>query len=186
MRCNVKAIRAMGKLPQELVSHRPEMGHSTMWQRKQTIFLLLAALLAFATWAFPVASYEQAEASYVFRTTGLYDGAGSAVEDVGLKVPFHTVLTLIGAALVAFIFFYGNRPRQIRFVRGTYLLTLATIAFLFITDNSIQSYLEPRGAVVGHYGASFFLPLGTLLFSFLAERAIKADEELVRSADRLR
>ncbi|MBL7952765.1 MAG: DUF4293 domain-containing protein [Flavobacteriales bacterium] len=157
-----------------------------MWQRKQTVFLVVAALLAFATWAFPVASYEQAQSSYVFRTTGLYDSAGSAMNEVGLKVPFHIVLTLIGAALLAFVFFYSDRPRQIRFVRGTYLLTLATIAFLFITDNSIQTYLEPSGAVVSHYGTSFFLPLGTLLFSFLAERAIKADEELVRSADRLR
>lgn len=159
----------------------------TMWQRKQTIFLLLAALLAFGTWVFPVATYDTAEGSYIFRTSGLFNAAGQAVEEVALKVPFNVVFTVIGAALALFIGFYGNRPRQIRFIRGTYLITLAAIAYLFITDNSIRSYFEDgAAAVVSHYGISFFLPLGTLLFSFLAERAIKADEELVRSADRLR
>lgn len=157
-----------------------------MWQRKQTIFLALAALLALATWAFPVATYERAEEQFTFRTNGLFNGSGALVEEVGLKVPFHIVLTVIAVALVACIFLYGNRPRQVRFVRGTYLITLAVIAFLFITDNSIQSYLEPGGPVLNHYGASFFFPLGTLILSFLAERAIRADEELVRSADRLR
>jgi hypothetical protein len=64
---------------------------------------------------------------------------------------------------------------------------LGAIAFLFITDNSISSFLEDGvGRVSSSYGVSFFLPLATLLFSFLAERAIRADEALVRNADRLR
>lgn len=157
-----------------------------MWQRKQTIFLILAALLAFSTWAFPVAEYDRGEDHFTFRTSGLFDAAGGVVEDVGLKVPFHIVLTIIGAALLACILAFKNRPRQVRFVRSTYLITLATIAFLYITDNSVQTYLEAGGTVVGRYGASFFFPLGTLILSFLAERAIRGDEELVRSADRLR
>lgn len=157
-----------------------------MWQRKQTIFLALAALLAFGTWAFPVVTYERLKEDFTFRTSGLFDATGAAVKEVGLKVPFHIVLTVIGVALLGCILLFRNRPRQIRFVRGTYLITLAVIAFFFITDNAIQTYLEPGGAVVSHYGASFFFPLGTLIFSFLAERAIRADEELVRSADRLR
>ena len=157
-----------------------------MWQRKQSVFLALAAILALATWAFPVATYEQVDQTYTFRTSGLFDGVGAEVGEVGLKVPFHVVLTVIGIALLACILFYGNRPRQIRFVRGTYLITLATIAFLFITDNSVRTFLEQGGAVVSHYGASFYLPLGTLVCSILAERAIRADEELVRGADRLR
>lgn len=158
-----------------------------MWQRKQTLFLGVAALLAFATWLFPVATYERGRDQFIFRTTGLFNTDGIEVADAALKMPFNIILTVLGAALVACIFFFSNRLRQIRFVRGTYLITLGTIAFLFITDNSIQSYLGQGGAtVVSHYGLSFFLPLGTLILSFLAERAIKADEELVRSADRLR
>ncbi|MBL7955618.1 MAG: DUF4293 domain-containing protein [Flavobacteriales bacterium] len=158
-----------------------------MWQRKQTVFLALAALFALATWFMPVATYDRVQDQFIFWTTGLFTADGTPVTDVGLKVPFNIVLTVLAVALVGCIFFYNNRPRQIRLVRGTYLITLATIAFLFITDNSVQTYLGSGGATaISHYGVSFFLPLGTLIFSFLAERAIKADEELVRSADRLR
>lgn len=158
-----------------------------MWQRKQTVFLALAALLALATWLFPVVTYDRGRDQFIFRTTGLVMADGTPVLDADLKAPFHVVLSVVAVALIGCIFFYGNRPRQIRFVRSTYLVTLAIIAFLFITDNSIQSYLESGGGVVvSRYGASFFLPLGILVFSVLAERSIRSDEELVRSTDRLR
>ena len=73
-----------------------------------------------------------------------------------------------------------------RFVRGTYLLMLGVIAFLFITDNSMRAYLERSGEVVSSYGPSFFFPMVVLVLAFLAERGIRKDEELVRSVDRLR
>lgn len=158
-----------------------------MWQRKQTVFLVLAALSAVATWWFPVATYLRGQDLFRFSTTGLYKADGTEVVDVALKVPFSVLFTVIAVALVACIFFYANRPRQARFVRGTYLITLGAIAFLFITDNSISSFLEDGvGRMSSSYGVSFFLPLATLLFSILAERAIRADEALVRNADRLR
>ncbi|HNR54473.1 MAG TPA: DUF4293 domain-containing protein [Flavobacteriales bacterium] len=158
-----------------------------MWQRKQTIYLVVAALMALATWLFPVVSYEHAGDQFIFRTTGFFNAEGTEVVDVDLKLPFSVLLTVIGVALLGCILLYKNRPRQMRFVRGTYIVTLAVIAFLFITDNSLQSYLGRNGGLVsGTYGAGFYLPLGTLILSFLAERAIRADEALVRSTERLR
>jgi hypothetical protein len=73
-----------------------------------------------------------------------------------------------------------------RFVRGTYLLLLGVIAFMFITDRSVNGYLSTGGLVDAGYGLSFVMPIVSLVLTFMAERAIKADEELVRSADRLR
>ncbi|HRH70220.1 MAG: DUF4293 domain-containing protein [Flavobacteriales bacterium] len=157
-----------------------------MWQRKQSLFLFLAAVLSFMTWLFPVITYERATDAFTFRTYGLFEQGGAAVADVGVKVPFAVVLTVLGIALLAIIFLFKDRPRQIRFLRGTYLVMLGVIAFLFITDNSIQGYLEQGGQVVSHYEASFFIPLVMVVLAFLAERAIRSDEALVRSADRLR
>ena len=158
-----------------------------MWQRKQTLFLVLAAFSAVATWWFPVSSYQRGQELFLFRTTGLYMTDGTEVVDAALKVPFNVVFTVIAVALLGCIFVYANRARQARFVRSTYLVTLGAIAFLFITDNSIAAFLEEgSGHVNSSYGLSFFLPLATLVFSFLAERSIKSDEALVRSADRLR
>jgi hypothetical protein len=157
-----------------------------MLQRKQSLFLGLAALLCLATWLFPIATYTQADQGFSLRTSGLYTQDGIAVTDVDVKMPFHLVLTVLGAALVATVFMYGNRPRQMRFVRGTYLLMLGVIAFMFITDRSVTGYLSGAGAVQARYGLSFVMPIVALILTFMAERAIKADEALVRSMDRLR
>lgn len=157
-----------------------------MLQRKQTIFLVLAALIAFGTWVLPITTYQRGAEIFTLRTTGLFAGNGAEVPDVQMKAPFSVLFTVIGVALLACIFFYTNRPRQARFVRGTYLVILGLIAFLFITDNSVQAYLEQGGTVDSSYGLSFVAPLVMLVLAFMAERAIKADEALVRSTDRLR
>ena len=157
-----------------------------MLQRKQSLFLALAALLAFSTWLFPIATYQRAETTFELRTTGLFTSEGVEVVDVGLKMPFSIVLSLLGVALLVTVFLYKGRPRQMRFVRGTYLLMLGVIAYMFITDRSVTGYLEQGGAVITSYGLSFVLPIVALILAFLAERAIKTDEDLVRSADRLR
>lgn len=161
-------------------------GTSAMLQRKQSLFLLIGALLAFATWLFPIASFEGADGIHRLWTTGLFDPEGVENTLASPVLPFSVLHTILGAALVLSIFFYGNRKRQMRVVRGTYLLILAVVAFQYITRNSVLAYLAQDGAVQNWYGLSFYLPLVVLVLAFLAERAIKADDELVRSADRLR
>jgi hypothetical protein len=157
-----------------------------MIQRKQTLYLLLASLLALSTWLAPVATYQTPGDTYELMTYGLFTTDGVEMPDAGPRMPFSIVLTILGAALFAAIFMYSNRKRQMRFVRGTYLLILAIIAFMFITDNSVQSYLGPAGRLEHQYGISFILPVISLILTFMADRAIKADEALVRSMDRLR
>lgn len=160
-----------------------------MIQRKQTLFLLLAALLALCTWLFPIATYQSPGDVYELMTYGLYTADGVEVPDATPKMPFSIVLTILGLALFACIFMYSNRKRQIRFVRGTYLLVLAIIAFMFIADNSVQSYLRssgPSGLVDHQYGVSFIMPIIALILTFMADKAINSDEKLVRSMDRLR
>ena len=157
-----------------------------MIQRKQTLFLLLAALLVLSTWLFPIATYQTPGDVYDLMTYGLYTADGVKVPDADISVPFSIVLSVIGAALIFTIFMYSNRKRQMRVVRGTYMLMLAVIAFMFITDNSVQAYLGTDSQVEHHYGLSFVMPLIALILTFLADRGIQADEKLVRSMDRLR
>jgi hypothetical protein len=157
-----------------------------MFQRKQTLFLLLAAAFALLTFAFPIATYSRGDAGFVFRTTGLFTSEGVEVQDASTRIPFAILIGVLAAALIACVFLYKNRTRQMGFVRGTYMLTLIVIASMFVTDSSITSYLSQSGKVATHYGASAVLPLFTMILAFLAERAIRKDEELVKSADRLR
>ncbi len=157
-----------------------------MLQRKQSIYLLLATLLSLATWLFPIAKYEMGSGVHEFRTTGLFDPDGTEDPAREPVIPFAMLYMVTAGIFAVSILLYGNRPRQARVVRLTYLLTLAMLAFQYIVSNSVLAYLAQQGTVDRSYGVTFFVPLVVLVLSFLAERAIRSDEALVRSMDRLR
>ena len=111
---------------------------------------------------------------------------GTPVVDAAVKVPFAPVLALISVLLVAIVFFYKNRRRQLLLARTANLLTMAVVVFLFITDNSVRAYLAQGGRVEGTFGVSAGLPLLMIVFILLAESGIRKDQALVKSMDRLR
>ncbi|MBL0034268.1 MAG: DUF4293 domain-containing protein [Flavobacteriales bacterium] len=158
-----------------------------MIQRKQTVFLALAALLAGLMFAFPLVSYERMDhQEFLLKLWGLFNGDGRTVPDVALKLPVHAVTAILAALLLVCIFLYGSRARQLRFVRMTYLFALALQVGVLITHMSVRAYLAQGSSVEYSFGPAFFFPIGILVFSFLAERGIRKDEELVKSMDRLR
>jgi hypothetical protein len=157
-----------------------------MLQRKQTVFLLLAAVCGVLTFLFPVDTFQRGDQAFVFRTTGFFQADGTEVVDASLHVPFGALLAFISAALVVVVFLYRKRSRQLQVLRVVNLLTVGLAVYLFITDNSIRAYLGQGGHVTNHFGLSAGLPVLMVIFNFLAERGIRKDEALVRSMDRLR
>lgn len=157
-----------------------------MWQRKQTVFLVLAALACLSTWLFPVRTFQTGAEPIRFMTHGIYLASGEEVVDAALPVPFHILFSVMAGVLIVAIFFYKNRPRQIRVVRSAWLIVLGLGVFQFVSSNSIRAYLEQGTRVESSYGISFFIPLLVVALAILAERGISADEKLVRSMDRLR
>ncbi len=61
-------------------------------------------------------------------------------------------------------------------------MVLVIIALVFYTSDTIANGLDQK--VIFKIGS--YLPWVQFVFVFLAHRAIKKDDELVRSADRLR
>ena len=157
-----------------------------MLQRKQSLFLLLAAICGALTFFFPVETFMRGDKTFIFHTTGLFMADGTPVVDAPLSGPFFIVIGFLTAVILAAIFLYKNRQRQVAVVRTVNLLLIAVVVFLFITGNSIRAYLEQGGRVEEHFDASAILPLVMVVLAFLAERGIRKDEALVRSADRLR
>lgn len=157
-----------------------------MIQRQQSIFLILAAICGALTFLFPVDSFTRGDQAFDFRTTGFFMADGTPVVDGVLKVPFAPVIGLIVVLLVAIVFFYKNRQRQLLLARTANLLTMAVVVFLFITDNSIRAYLAQGGRLENTFGISAGLPLLMIVFILLAERGIRKDQALVKSMDRLR
>lgn len=149
-----------------------------MIQRIQSVFLFLAASALGGQFALP---YLQAPIDSPARTLpALADGALNPLDNIGLLG-----LTILGAAVsVVAIFLFKNRPLQARLAGmaagvGVLLLALAG----FTTKTTLDQTPEGGSAQLA-FGLA--LPVLALAFNWLAARAIRKDDALVRSMDRLR
>jgi len=158
-----------------------------MLQRKQTVFLALALLFAGLMFAYPLVEYDRVDHKrFSLKLWGLFNSDGTAVPDVQLSLPVHLVVGLLMALLVACILLYRNRPRQLRMVRMTYVFSLAIQVGVLFTHTSVRAYLAQESDLGHMFLPGFFFPIIILILSFLAERGIRKDEELIKSMDRLR
>lgn len=82
------------------------------------------------------------------------------------------------------IFLYKNRLLQIKFVLTNTFVICSVLAMSVFANMQGEKLFSPNEA--GTYGIAFYLLPVAILFNFLARKAIKSDEDLVRSADRLR
>ena len=94
-------------------------------------------------------------------------------------------LAAASAALAIFeIFQFRHRLRQLLLGAVNLLLITATLGaeFLFYTKGEQLLNIRLEGQIM----IAFYLPTLALLLNLLANRFIRRDEQLVRSADRLR
>ena len=148
-----------------------------MIQRLQTIFLLVVFVNAFILFFIPFAEYKSINES-IF--VSLFP---NKLYEQNYLIIF--LLALINSSLLFFsataIIFFKKRTIQIKL---SYLLIVLNVSLLFslfllnvtpIKSEVKQTYLYPA-----------FLPILSIIACFVAIHKIKKDEELVRSADRLR
>ncbi len=153
-----------------------------MIQRIQTVYLVLALVVLSFLFLAPICSYADAEGTSF--ALSIKDMVGSDGSVVGAKSNV-TLLILSPIAALAVIFMivqFKNRQKQLSAGRLIYFLlgTIIILAWFFIEANKYE------GMEITGYGLGYFAPVAALPFIFLANRAIKKDEELVKSLDRLR
>lgn len=158
-----------------------------MIQRKQTLFLALGALCVALMFVFAIGTYRLPDqpTEVAFGVLGTTVGGQDALFAPKPLMPLAAVVGLAILVLVATIFMFKDRKRQLRFANFGYMVLLALFAAVFMSEHSMQAIIVQKGGE-GGVGIGYFLPLIALVFTFLAVRGIKADEELVKSADRLR
>lgn len=150
----------------------------SMIQRIQSIYLLLAAGAFGSDFALPYLTTSATDPATAIPQ--MSDGVFNVFDNVGL-------LGLAGLGLVisaAAIFLFKNRQLQgkltaLGMFSGILMTLLAGLAF-----QGVQKSL-PEGGTFS-FGAAWAAPLLAVLFLWLAGNAIKKDEKLVRSMDRLR
>ncbi|MFM1932704.1 MAG: hypothetical protein RL226_2007 [Bacteroidota bacterium] len=156
-----------------------------MIQRIQTVYLLLAIVCIGSVFFFNIGGYQDTTAH--ITEIGMYKvttGSGEVTPTV--KGNLAAIMASVALVmLVLTVFQYKHRKRQIQFARLSYLLVMLVIGVFWwvLEANYWTKHIE--GAVFD-YGVSFYLPFAAIAFIWLANRGIKADEDLVRSLDRIR
>lgn len=141
-----------------------------MIQRKQTIWLLLAAIAGFLTTQVPL---------YAGRLAGEVVKKFTATESLILFAV--SILTALVAVLSIFLF--KNRKSQIKW---TFLGLLLSLALIALEVWQIGVFEKNNSFLRGSYDWGALLPIAMALFFILAIGGIRRDDKLVRSLDRLR
>lgn len=156
---------------------------SKMLQRIQSVYLGLAVIAMSLMFAFSITRYTVGETTYYFDVFGLeIDG----VNVVG--IPFYIIAAVIAVLALITIFLYGNRQNQLRLGMANFVFLLVFVGLVYWFSGSVVAHIPKPADVPGDigYGMGFFMPIAALAFTFLANRAIRKDENLVKSLDRLR
>ncbi|MEZ5012835.1 MAG: DUF4293 domain-containing protein [Chitinophagales bacterium] len=131
-----------------------------MWQRLQTLLLLLCIAAALVFLFLPLAELEE---------DILY-----AKNDI-----FSTAISVAIILLSAFtIFLYKDRRLQMRICVINIFFSVALLVAAIIAATTFSEYI--------HFEFTAGIPVLILIGQYLAYRRIKKDEDLVRSMDRFR
>jgi hypothetical protein len=134
-------------------------------QRIQTVYLLISAIISGGL-------------IFVFHLW-------TTVNDVLVfaKDNMTYLLLFLGSTLLSLISIFQFKKRQSQFVLGRLNIILNFILLgLFV----YQLLISPGESQISEKGVGIFMPIFSIVFLVLANKAIKKDEDLVKSVDRLR
>ncbi len=145
-----------------------------MIQRKQTIWLLIAAILNALLFYFDL-----------YRVDAVSNGV-TVTDHLRINDHYPSLLVAIVITVVPIIamFMYKARSKQ----KSLVLVSMvATIGFIALVLMRVSNYNNGTSApVTGTYWIGSILPVLSFIFLILAFSGIRKDEKLIKSLDRLR
>ena len=156
-----------------------------MIQRIQTLYLLAATVLMALAFFLPLMTFGTIEGVATVYSYQVVDAAG-VVEALPWYLSFLFLLTMV--LPLGTIFRFKKRLTQIRWcvVEIVLLVGVVLMEMLYAYRfNQLFSSLSPE-VLASSYKVTMLFPLVSMLFVWLAMRAIFRDEMLVRAADRIR
>ena len=162
---------------------------STMIQRLQSLYLLLAIAAYVLLFFFPIAEYSVLDNNYNFSMLEIPNGNSNST------LPLIIAVCLMAIACFVTIFLYKKRPVQIKITAITLLVHIGFIAALFYSAENIIADSLTKGIIalgadkveiIPSYKVGMYISLIPVIFIVLAHRAIRKDEKMVSSSDRLR
>ena len=159
-----------------------------MIQRIQSIYLLIVVILSSITLFLPWASFSSAS-YWEFGYNGLWEFFQSdktmmfekSKQIFSPPYALTAIAAIVPVVALVSIFLYKKRILQIRVSIFNILLMCGFYVLLAVYCFTMPDYMKtPQPQFVTAF------PLVCMILTYLAIRAIKKDEELVRSLDRLR
>ena len=153
-----------------------------MLQRKQSLFMLLSMAAVMVSFFFPFGTLTDAAGELALRSYGVKDAQGAYLDTVStywFHIPLTLALLMTGYAIMSFT----DRQRQILVLRFSFLVfALSFILISFYISDAQRVY----AASTFRFGVASMMPFVALILNWMAARAVRADEQLVRSVDRIR
>ena len=157
-----------------------------MIQRIQSVFLALVFLLGMVLFVSPVLSFTSYENTFLMNAYHTINSVDNTV--VSKNIGIGAMQGLVALLALVSVFLYKKRQLQIKLCKLNILLVAIQIAAIVLYIDVAKETISPTSpndVLIGiKYGAIF--PIFSLIFLYLSIRFIKKDEDLIRSADRLR
>ncbi|PKH50469.1 DUF4293 domain-containing protein [Tenacibaculum sp. Bg11-29] len=145
-----------------------------MIQRKQSIYLFIAVIIS-AGLTFIFSIWTSSQNNTPIFIVDLFSGV-SILEKI-------TPVLFYISALLSFVTIFLFKNRQLQFVLGrlNILINLFLLGILIYLSQTL-----PGESLASEKGIGMIFPIIVILLLVLANKAIKKDEDLVKSVDRLR
>jgi len=147
-----------------------------MIQRIQTLYLLVSTILVSLLLFMPFAEIAKDGVVYIFNLTGILLESNVIWNGIAILVMIGVILFLQVFAILNF----KKRPSQIRLIYYSILGLVVLFSIFFIT--AYFSFSREQTS----FKISHVFPIIAIILNYLAIRAIKKDEALIRSIDRIR
>jgi len=155
-----------------------------MIQRIQSVYLLLASLVIFALFLFPlVHNVYVAGVPSTIKVTGIYQDANGAQANTESFVGLIAATAVVAILPLVLIFLYKNRKQQAMWCYG---YIVAICGYSFWMAETVKSYTGGVSLNTNNFGIGALLSSISIVLVLLAAKAIQRDDKLVKSADRLR
>lgn len=146
-----------------------------MIQRRQTIFMLLTAIISALLFFMPLASFEADGNVMKFTIFGIQNPIESIPLSTTYTWPLVVSAVLMTIVPIYTIFRFKKRELQVKLCRLVMLFNVVFIGLVFLYYKLDVAYF-----------IGMALPLVNIVLEILAVRGIKKDIELLKSVDRLR
>jgi len=135
-----------------------------MIQRIQSVYLIIVILVNILA---------------VFFLAGYLDDILNLIVEFGFE--YHLYFGIISLLSIIGLFLFKNRSSQMKVGVMNLLLNFVALGFLVYWLLTLPGEID-----ISEKGIGLILPVISIVFIVLAQKAIKRDDELVKSADRFR